>query len=84
MPKIREMLLNLKVFKYAVSLDINMGCYHIHIRKQASNLFTITLPREYTGITLSPLPQNQGKSPLPLFGGIFLGNFVQFYYTKLP
>ena len=43
MPKIREMLLNLEGFKYASSLDLNMGYYHIRIRKQASNIFTIII-----------------------------------------
>ena len=31
MPKIREMLLNLEVFQYATSLDLNMGYYYISI-----------------------------------------------------
>ena len=31
MPKIREMLLNLEVFQYAKSLDLNMGYYHIFL-----------------------------------------------------
>ena len=44
MPKIREMLLNLEDFQYAMSLDLNMGYYHIHIIDQASNLCTINLP----------------------------------------
>ena len=44
MPKIREILLNLEVFKYAMSLDFNMGCYHIRISEQDSNLCTIILP----------------------------------------
>ena len=35
-------------------------------------------------ITRFPLPQNQGKLPLPLFGGNHLGNFAWFYQTKLP
>ena len=30
----------------------------------------------WIGINRSPLPHNQGKLPLPLFWGIFLGNFA--------
>ena len=44
MPKIREMLLNLEDFQYAMSLDLNMGYYHISLIKQASNICTIILP----------------------------------------
>ena len=43
MPKIREMLLNLEVFQYATSLDLNMGYYLMRIRKEASNICTIIL-----------------------------------------
>ena len=31
MPKIHEILLNLEGFKYASSLDLNRGYYHIHL-----------------------------------------------------
>ena len=41
MPKINDMLLKLKGFKYATSLDLNMVYYHIQSRKNASNLCTI-------------------------------------------
>ena len=44
MPKIREMLLNLEGFQYAVSVYLNMGYYHIRISDQAINLCTIILP----------------------------------------
>ena len=44
MTKIHEILLNLESFRYATSLDLNMGYYHIHIRYQASNLCTIIIP----------------------------------------
>ena len=43
-PKIREMILKLEGFKYATSLDLNMGYYHIRIRKEASNISMIILP----------------------------------------
>ena len=44
MPKIRDMLLNLEGFQYAMSLDLNMGYYNIRLSNQASNLCTIILP----------------------------------------
>ena len=44
MPNINEVLLKLEVFKCAVSLDLNMGCYHIQLSKNASKLCTIILP----------------------------------------
>ena len=43
MPKICQMLLNLKGFQYATSLYLNMGYYHISLSDQASNLCTIIL-----------------------------------------
>ena len=44
MPKINEMLLKLEGFQYAMSLDLNMGYYHIRLSKNTSNLCTIILP----------------------------------------
>ena len=44
MPKIRGMILNLEGFQYAISLELNMGYYHIFLSKKASNLCTIILP----------------------------------------
>ena len=44
MPKINEMLLKLEGFQYAPSLDLNMGYYHIRLRKTASDLCTIIIP----------------------------------------
>ena len=43
--KINEILLKLEGFQYATSLDLNMGYYHIRLRKNASNLCTIITPR---------------------------------------
>ena len=43
MSKIREMILNLEGFQYAISLDLNMGYYYIRISKYGSNLCTIIL-----------------------------------------
>ena len=40
------MILNLEGFKYATSLDLNMGYYHIRIIKQARNICMINLPWE--------------------------------------
>ena len=37
------MLLNLEEFKYASTLYLNMGYYHIRISKQSSNICTIIL-----------------------------------------
>ena len=44
MPKIREIILNLEVFQYATSLNLNMGYYNICLSEEASNLCTIILP----------------------------------------
>ena len=38
MHKINEILLNLEVFQYAKSLDLNIGYYSIRISDDASNL----------------------------------------------
>ena len=45
MPKICEMILNLEGFKYATSLGLNMGYYHLRLSDQASNLCTNIIPR---------------------------------------
>ena len=37
------MLLELECFQYSMSLDLNIGYYHIQIIKNASNLCTIIL-----------------------------------------
>ena len=43
-PKIQDMLLNLEGFKYATSLDLNMGYYHIELRPAVSHIIcTIVL-----------------------------------------
>ena len=44
MPKINEVLLKLEGFKYDISLDLNMGYYHIWLSADASNLCMIILP----------------------------------------
>ena len=44
MPKINEMLLKLEGFKYAMSLDLNMGYDETRISNNTSNLCMIILP----------------------------------------
>ena len=44
MPKIQEMLLNIEGFKYATSLELNMGYYHSRLSTNAINLCTIISP----------------------------------------
>jgi hypothetical protein len=43
-PKIQDMLLKLEGFKYATSLDLNMGYYHIELSPHSKRLCTIVLP----------------------------------------
>ena len=43
-PKIQDLLLKLKGFKYATSLDLNMGYYHIKLCLFSKKLCTIVLP----------------------------------------
>ena len=44
MSKIHEILLNLEVFQYTTSLDLNMGYYHIRLSEQGINLCNIIIP----------------------------------------
>ena len=43
-PKIQDMLLKLEGFRYATSLDLNMGYYHIELSPNSKKLCTIVLP----------------------------------------
>ena len=43
-PKIQDLLLKLEGFKYATSLDLNMGYYHIRLCPNSRQLCTIVLP----------------------------------------
>ena len=43
-PNIQDMLLNLEGFRYATSLDLNMGYYHLELDERAKELCTIVLP----------------------------------------
>ena len=45
-PKIQDMLLKLEGFMYAMSLDLNMGYYHLVLTPSASRLCTVVLPWE--------------------------------------
>ena len=61
MQKINKILFKLEGFQYAMSLDLNMGYYHIQLIKNASNLCTIILPwgeyqykRLQIGVAISP------------------------------
>ena len=44
LPKITDMLQKLEGFHFAISLDLNMGYYHIELTPNASRLCTIVLP----------------------------------------
>ena len=61
MLKIREMLLRLEWFKYAMSLDFNMDYYHIRLMEETSNLCTIILP--WGKYHFKNLPMGVSKSP---------------------
>ena len=61
MPKRNKMLLKLEGSQYSMSIDLNMGYYHIRLSKNGSNLCTIIIPwgkyrykRLPTGVTNSP------------------------------
>ena len=60
-PKIQDMLQQLKGFTYASAIDLNMGCYHIKLNAESPKLCTIVLPwgkYEYTS-----LPMGLSNSP---------------------
>ena len=85
MPKIREMLLNLVGFQYAMSLDLSIGYYHIRISDQASNLCTIIIP--WGKYKYKRLPMGICNSP-DIFQGkmnkIFCGfEFIREYFDYL-
>mgnify|MGYP000411856084 FL=1 len=42
-PHIQDLLLNLEGFKYATSLDLNMGYYHLELSDESKELCTIVL-----------------------------------------
>jgi len=54
-PNIQDMLLNLDVFQWASSLDLNMGHHHIRLDPASKQLCTIALPfdkHEYQAIPM--------------------------------
>ena len=55
------MLLNIEGFKYASSLDLNMGYDHIRLRKHASKICTIILP--WVKYRYKCLPMGVSNSP---------------------
>jgi hypothetical protein len=40
-PKIQDLLIKLEGFQYAISLDLNMGYYHIELTLFSKQLYTI-------------------------------------------
>ena len=61
MPNINDMLLELKVFQYTTSLDLNMGYYHIQNRGNANKLCIIILP--WVKYWYKYLPMEVANSP---------------------
>ena len=61
MPKINEILLKLQYFLFAMSLDLNMGYYHIPLSENTSNLCMINIP--WTKYCYKILPMGISNSP---------------------
>ena len=61
LPKIQEILLKMEGFKYATTLDLNMGYYHIQLSPEASKLCTIVFP--WGKYEYLRLPQGLCNSP---------------------
>jgi hypothetical protein len=60
-PLIQDILLKLEGFKYATSLDLNMGYYHIKLDPQSRKLCTIVLP--WGKYEYDSLPMGLNNSP---------------------
>ena len=60
-PKIHDLLLKLEGFKYATSLDLNMGYYHIELSPFSKKLCTIVLP--WGKYEYQKLPMGLSNSP---------------------
>ena len=60
-PKIQDMLMKLEGFKYATSLDLNMGYYHIELTPNSKRLCTIVLP--WGKFEYQRLPMGLSNSP---------------------
>ena len=61
LPKIQDMLLKLEGFKYATSLDLNMGYYHIRLDNFSKSLCTLILP--WGKYEMQVLPMGLSNSP---------------------
>ena len=62
MPKINEILLKVPGFQYDMSLDLNMGYYHIRLSKNASNSCKMILP--WGKYWYKHLPMGVANSPV--------------------
>ena len=60
-PRIQDLLLKLEGFKYATSLDLNMGYYHIELCPESKKLCTIVLP--WGKYQYQKLPMGLSNSP---------------------
>lgn len=60
-PNIQDLLLKLEGFKYATSLDLNMGYYHIRLSPDSRKLCTIVLP--WGKYEMQRLPMGLCNSP---------------------
>ena len=60
-PHIQDMLLNLEGFKYATSLDLNMGFYHIELSPESKKLCTLVFP--FGKYEMQRLPMGLCNSP---------------------
>ncbi|NJO52629.1 MAG: hypothetical protein HC840_28105, partial [Leptolyngbyaceae cyanobacterium RM2_2_4] len=60
-PKIQDMMLKLEGFRYATSLDLNMGYYHIELSPASKQLCTIVLP--FGKYEYQRLPMGLANSP---------------------
>ena len=60
-PKIQEMLLKLEGFRYATSLDLNMGYYHIELTPESKQLCTLVFP--FGKYEMQRLPMGLANSP---------------------
>ena len=61
LPKIQEILLKMEGLKYATTLDLNMGYYHIQLSPEASKLCIIMFP--WGKYEYLRLPQGLRNSP---------------------
>ena len=60
-PKTQDVLLKLEGFQYAMSLDLNMGYYHIELSPNSKRLCTIVLP--WGKYEYQKLPMGLSNSP---------------------